>query len=79
MCIVFLANINTHTPTHTHTPSIPDLIMVLARERDGESDKMSLSDNGRVLPLAAARRSLALDNSVSMETTFEDSSSTSAL
>ena len=28
----------------------PDLIIALAREADGERDKISTSDNGRVLP-----------------------------
>ena len=58
---------------------IPDLIMALAREAEGERDKISASDNDRVFPLEAARRSLALDNSVSKATTFDDSSSTSPL
>ena len=44
----------------------PDLIIALAREADGERDKIS-------------SRSFALDNSVSKATTFDDKSSTSAL
>ena len=50
----------------------------IAQDTDGDRDKISESDNGRDLPFAADRRSLALDNSVSKVTTFDDSSWTSA-
>ena len=52
--------------------------MALARDAAGDKDKTSVSDNGRVLPLAAVRSSLARESSVSKATTFEVNSCSSA-